>query len=99
LKKAEDNGPYTLEFFQKVMDSKLVIDHSYTACLGLLRLMDAYGPVRMEAACKRGLRGSKFSYGLIKNILENNMDLLEEDTAAEYRIPAHNNLRGPEAYN
>lgn len=99
LKKAEDNGPYTFEFFQKVMESKLVIDQSYTACLGLLRLMDAYGPVRMEAACKRGLRGNKFSYGLIKNILENNMDLLEEDNLTEYRIPSHNNLRGPEAYN
>jgi hypothetical protein len=99
LKKAEENGPFTLEFFQKVMDSKLVIDQSYTACLGLLRLMDAYGSVRMEAACKRGLRGNKFSYGLIKKILDNNMDLLEEDSTAEYRIPAHNNLRGPEAYN
>lgn len=54
--------------------------------------MDAYGPVRMEAACKRGLRGNKFSYGLIKKILENNIDLLEEDTAAEYRIPAHNTV-------
>jgi hypothetical protein len=84
LKKAEDNGPYTLEFFQKPMDSKLVIDQSYTACLGLLRLMDAYGPERMEAACKTGLGGNKFSYGLIKNILDNNMDLLEEDTDAEY---------------
>lgn len=99
LKKAEDNGPYTLEFFQKVIDSKLVIDQSYTACLGLLRLMDAYGSVRMESACKRGLGGNKFSYGLIKKILDNNMDLLEEDSTAEYRIPAHNNLRGPEAYN
>jgi hypothetical protein len=42
LKEAENNGPYTLEFFQKVMDGKLVIDQSYTAYLGLLRLMDAY---------------------------------------------------------
>ncbi|MDB5020541.1 MAG: Integrase catalytic region [Pedobacter sp.] len=99
MKNGEDNRQYTIEFFKKVMDSKLVIDQSCTACLGLLRLMDAYGSVRMEAACKRGLRGNKFSYGLIKKILDNNMDLLEEDTATEYRIPAHNNLRGPEAYN
>lgn len=98
LKKAADNGPHTFEFFKKVMDSKLVIDQSYTACMGLLRLMDAYGSVRMEAACKRGLRGYKFSYSAIKNILNNNMDLLEQDTAKEFRIPTHTNLRGPEAY-
>lgn len=99
LKKAEDNGPNTLEFFKKVMDSKLVIDQSYTSCLGLLRLMGAYGPIRMEAACKRGLRGYKFSYNAIKKILDNNMDMLEEERTTDFRIPAHNNLRGPEAYN
>lgn len=99
LKKAEDNGPHTYEFFKKVMDSKLVIDQSYTSCLGLLRLIDDYGAARMEAACKRGLRGHKFSYNTIKKILENNMDLQEEEVSIEFRIPTHNNLRGPEAYN
>ena len=99
LKKAEENGPNTFEFFKKVMDSKLIIDQSYTACLGLLRLMSSYGNIRMEAACKRALRGHKFSYGVIKNILENSMDLLEEEAAIEFRIPEHSNLRGPEAYN
>jgi transposase len=99
LKKAEDNGPFTLEFFKKVMDSKLVIDQSYTSCLGLLRLMDGFGPERMEAACKRALRGYKFSYAVIKNILDNKMDTLQEDTSGDFRIPTHKNLRGPEAYN
>jgi hypothetical protein len=99
LKKAEDNGPNTYEFFKKVMDSKLVIDQSYTACLGLLRLMAAYGGLRMEAACKRGLTGHKFTYGVIKKILDNNMDQIREDLTIEFRLPAHTNLRGPEAYN
>jgi hypothetical protein len=53
----------------------------------------------MEAACKRALSGHKFSYGVIKNILENNMDLLEEEAPIEFRIPDHSNIRGPEAYN
>jgi transposase len=99
LKKAEDNGPNTYEFFKKVMDSKLVIDQSYTACLGLLRLMAAYGGLRMEAACKRGLTGHKFTYGVIKKILDNNMDQIRENLTIEFRLPAHTNLRGPEAYN
>jgi transposase len=99
LKKAEENGPNTYEFFKKVMDSKLIVDQSYTACLGLLRLMAAYGGLRMEAACKRGLRGHKFTYGAIKKILDNNMDQLEEELIIEFRLPTHTNLRGPEAYN
>lgn len=81
------------------MESKKVIEQSYTSCLGLLRLISAYGPVRMEAACTRGLSGSKFSYTAIKNILANNMDLMEQEATKEYRIPIHVNLRGPEAYN
>jgi hypothetical protein len=57
------------------------------------------GALRMEAACKRGLRGHKFTYGAIKKILDNNMDQLEEELTIEFRIPEHTNLRGPEAYN
>ena len=99
LQKAMEAGPCTHAFFQKLMDSKKVIEQSYTSCLGLLRLISGYGPVRMEAACARGLSGSKFSYTAIKNILANNMDLMEEQITKEYRIPIHVNLRGPEAYN
>jgi transposase len=99
LQKATENGPNTHDFFKKMMDSKPMIEQSYASCLGLLRLIKAYGPVRMEAACKRGLLGNKFRYTAIKNILENNMDLLEETTPNEYRLPFHANLRGPDAYN
>jgi len=98
LQKAAENGPHTLEFFKKVMESKLIIEQAYSSCLGLLRLVKAYGTLRMEGACKRALRGNKFTYGAIKNILANNMDLLEEADLPEYRIPAHTNLRGPEAF-
>jgi hypothetical protein len=80
------------------MESKLILDQAYSSCRGLLRLIKDYGPVRMEAACKRALRGYKFSYGAVKKILENKMDLLEEAPAAEYRIAIHANLRGPQAY-
>jgi transposase len=99
LQKATENGPNTYEFFKKVMDSKVVIEQSYASCLGLLRLIKEYGNLRMEAACKRALTGCQYRYTTIKTILENNMDLQQEDNSAEYRIPTHPNLRGPEAYN
>ena len=97
-RKAAENGPCTYQLFKKVMDSKLIIDQSYASCLGLLRLIKAYGAVRMENTCKRALTGYKFSYGAVKSILDNNMDQAQQTTAKEYRIPEHPNLRGPGAY-
>jgi len=98
LQQATENGPATLELFKKVMDSKLIIDQSYSACTGLLRLIKEYGGTRMENACKRALKGYRFSYRTIKSILEKNMDVLEEAEVPEFRIPEHGNLRGPETY-
>ncbi|WP_374164031.1 IS21 family transposase [Arcticibacter sp. MXS-1] len=98
LKKAAECGPSTKVYFQKVMESKLIIDQAYTSCQGLLRLAATYGHHRTEAACKRALKGYKFTYTAVKNILENNMDLLEEASPAAYQIPLHDNLRGAEAY-
>jgi len=99
LQQATENGPATLELFKKVMDSKLIVDQSYAACTGLLRLIKQYGGTRMENACKRALKGYRFSYKTIKSILEKNMDMLEEVQVPEYRIPEHGNVRGPETYN
>jgi transposase len=99
LQQATDNGPATLEFFKKVMENKLIVDQSYASCTGLLRLMKQYDGARMENACKRALKGYRFSYKTIKDILAKNMDKLEEDETAEFRIPKHGNLRGPETYN
>lgn len=91
-------GPYTVAFFKKVMDSKMMIDQAYNACRGLLSLMNTYGPVRMEAACKNGSKGCKFTYTAIRKILENKMDQLEQVDTPQSRLPIHPNLRGPQAY-
>lgn len=98
LAKAEKYGPATREYFQKVMDSKLIIDQSYRSCQGLMRLAAIY-PERIESACARALKGQRFNYMAIKNILDNNMDLLEKkDAPKQYTIPLHDNIRGAEEY-
>lgn len=81
------------------MDSKLIIDQSYQACQGLLRLASLY-PDRIEAACQRGLKGYRFNYMAIKNILDNKMDMLEKEDrpTAGYSIPLHRNIRGADEY-
>lgn len=99
LFRAEKYGPSTREYFQKVMDSKLIIDQSYQACLGLLRLASLY-PERIEAACRRALKGQRFNYMSVKNIIDNKMDLLEkgDTTCGQYTIPLHDNIRGADEY-
>jgi hypothetical protein len=81
------------------MDSKLIIDQSYQACLGLLRLASLY-PERIEGACRRALKGQRFNYMSVKNIIDNKMDLLEkgDTTRGQYTIPLHDNIRGADEY-
>lgn len=98
LSQAEKYGTSTKQYFKKVMDSKLIIDQSYKACQGLMRLASHY-PNRIEAACARALKGHRFTYMAIKDILENNMDKLEDkQDKSNYEIPTHANIRGEEEY-
>lgn len=99
LGKASANGPCTRLFFEKIMESKITIHQAYGPCLGILRLIDAYGSERVEAACKRALQGSKYNYGVVKTILENKMDLLEVPAQPQSPIPPHSNIRGAGTYN
>jgi transposase len=99
LNKASEIGPCTLEFFKKVMESKIVIHQAYQSCLGLMRLAKDYGRDRLELACKRALKGSKYNYGVIATILKNNMDRIDAiSPEIDFKLPQHNNTRGPQAY-
>ncbi|MGG5502315.1 IS21 family transposase [Myroides odoratimimus] len=99
LKEASKYGPNTVLFFQKVLESKPNIDHTYQSCLGLQRLAKA-NPERIEKACARALLGVRYNYMVIKNILENKMDILQDNTNdLEHDIIIPNtNIRGPEEY-
>lgn len=98
LSRAEKYGLATKEYFKKVMDNKLIIDQSYQACQGLMRLASLY-PNRIEAACSRALKGRRFTYMAVKDILDNRMDLLEDgQPQTTYTIPLHHNIRGADEY-
>jgi hypothetical protein len=67
--------------------------------MGILRLDRKYGTTRVETACTRALQGQVYNYKTIQNILINNLDQLEpQQQTALFRVPAHTNLRGPEAF-
>jgi len=92
-------GESAVFVFKKVLASKDFIEQTYNACIGLKRLSEIYGPTRFDAACLRALKGSRITYGMIKNILENNLDKQAEPEPTLYLLPDHENIRGPQNYN
>lgn len=91
-------GEFSEEVFRQVLASKEFVEQTYLSCKGLKRLSGIYGAGRFELACKRALKGSRVNYGMIKNILEKNLDQLEENQPDLFTIPEHENIRGKESY-
>ena len=103
LKAAEKIGPCTHLYMDGILKSRPYQEQAYEACRGILRLAQKVliGPVRLELACQRGLRGESFSYRTIDNILQNSLDKLElKDSPIQTELFTiiHENLRGPESY-
>ena len=92
-------GENAVHIFKKILASKDFIEQTYNACIGLKRLSEIYGTTRFEAACRRALKGSRITYGMIKNILENNLDKQADPEPNLFIIPEHENIRGSQNYN
>jgi transposase len=92
-------GESAVTVVKRVLASKDFIEQTYNACIGLKRLSEIYGPTRFDAACRRALKGSRITYGMIKNILENNLDKQSEPEMGLFLIPDHENIRGSQNYN
>lgn len=82
----------------EVLKSRAYTEQTYNACRGILRLNQQYGSARLEAACGRALHGSIFNYSTLQNILLKNLDRLHPEQPELFRVPEHENLRGPENY-
>lgn len=95
---AKKIGTYSALIFSRVLASKDLIEQTYNACIGLKRLAEQYGYERFEMACKRASTVQRTSYGLIKNILKNNLDKIIDRQLDLFTTPTHDNLRGPQAY-
>ena len=100
IKQGHAKGINTGLAIERVLESKAFPEQTYNACLGILRLDNKYGTARLEKACGMALDFPRINYGIINNILSNNMDKLKEQQAnLDFKTPEHNNLRGPENYN
>lgn len=99
LKEAEKTGDQTRKAIALVLESRAFPEQTYNACLGILRLCRKYGSNRLEAACTLVLQGPRVNFGIISNILKNNMDKkLSNETAEDFKTVAHENIQGAENY-
>lgn len=97
LAQAARIGSSTVGAATLMLENSIYIEQNYKACFGMLLLQKKYGATRLEAACRRALRGPRVNYTMIKNILERSLDkqVVIEDTPP---IPAHDNIRGKDQY-
>jgi len=48
--------------------------------------------------CRRALQGTRVNFGVIKNILDKNLDSIDQQDDVQFSLPFHENLRGNQAY-
>ena len=94
---AEKDGPSVRELVEKILASRVFPEQAYRSCLGIIRLANRFGAVRLERACQRALAYSSFNYRSVKNILEKGLDRITE-LPPEQILIRHENLRGPGYY-
>jgi transposase len=96
--KAAQVGPYTEQVIIRILLQRRCVEQTYNSCLGLLRLGGEYNNTRLENACKRVLRGSKVTYGEVRDVLKRGLDKASEEADLFTPLPEHDNIRGPEFY-
>lgn len=97
LRNASYLGQSVQQVVKRILQSKLFQEQTYNSCLGILRLGKQYGGERLEAACQRAINAPAVNYGVIKNILKNNLDKISDQPSSS-GIPDHNQIRGPHSY-
>jgi hypothetical protein len=99
IEMANRYGENTGKSINMLLTSRVFVEQTYDSCIGVLQLGKKYGNDRLEAACKRANQGSRITYKIIRNVLENNLDKVQaQQNMLQLFIPEHTNIRGPEAY-
>ena len=95
---AKKSGKSTAHLVQELMNQKAHPEQAYRSCLGIIRLGDKYSNERLETACRRAIDFNGFSYGSVKSILQNGLDLVEPEKQNVLPLPSHGNIRGASYY-
>ena len=91
-------GPNTKKLALQIMEQKPHPEQGYRSCLGLIRLGNAYGKERLEAASTRALYYGTVNYKSIKSILKHGLDSEVPKKEPAFEPIAHENIRGADYY-
>ncbi|HTN38953.1 MAG TPA: IS21 family transposase [Arachidicoccus sp.] len=99
MQRAAKVGKYTEQTAHRILHSSIYMEQNFKACNTMLLLQNKYTKERLEECCKRASNIQRPTLRLIRDMLENNMDkqptLFDDE---EIALPAHQNIRGSEAY-
>ena len=99
MREAAVIGPSTTALVEQILHAKPHPEQGFRACLGILRLVRAWGAERVEAACQRGVDIGARSYSSIASILRNNLDRAYRPQPVPDEPPVqHSNIRGGRYY-
>jgi transposase len=98
-REAAQIGPAAAGLIELILTAKPHPEQGFRACLGILRLVRAYGAERVEAACQRGIDIGARTYGSIVSILRNNLDrAYRPQPVPDAPSVQHGNIRGGRYY-
>lgn len=97
LQKAARVGIHAQQVAARILSSSIYPQQNFKACHGMILLQNKYGQLRLEAACRRALNGTRTNYTMIRSILEKSLDK-QADLFETSPIPVHDNIRGPGQY-
>src|SRR6266404_114669 len=96
---AKGIGPSAAALCDLILDERSHPEQGFRACLGIVRLVKAFGAPRVEAAATRALDIGARTYGSVKSILDNNLDRhAATQRAADGVTILHRNIRGSRYY-
>jgi transposase len=92
-------GPSTAALCDLILEERSHPEQGFRACLGIVRLVKAFGAMRLEAATTRALDIGARTYGSVRSILDNNLDRhAAQQRAADGVTILHPNIRGSRYY-
>jgi transposase len=92
-------GPFAAQVARRIIASRPHPQQGFQACRGLVRLGEAYGSERLDAACERALAINSASYKSVSEILKQGLDRrpLPKPGTSPPAI-THDNVRGAQYY-
>jgi len=82
------------EYIVQIIESRNHPEQAFKSCLGILSFEKKVGKERLINACKRALDFQTYSFKIIQNILENNLDQAGYEDEIDQNLPEHSNIRG-----